>query len=133
MSFDGLDDACWLPDVPVAKEQEWRLRVAQFGDGYQQRILDGINALDTKWNVVFSNRQQALLVEMDTYLASKKGAAFNFMDPLTEIVNEVFCDNWQITLDVKRKRDPITWNSVHYGTLSAEFVLANGVGIGPIV
>jgi phage-related protein len=133
MSFDGLDDACWLPDAPVSKEKEWRVRVAQFGDGYQQRMLDGINALNVKWNVTFSNRQKAVLIEMDNYLSSMKGSAFNFMDPATEVVYEVFCDQWMVSIDVIRKRDPVTWNSVMYGTLAAEFILANGVTIGPIV
>jgi phage-related protein len=133
MSFDGLDDACWLPDAPVSKEKEWRVRVAQFGDGYQQRMLDGINALNVRWNVTFSNRQKAVLIEMDNYLSSMKGSAFNFMDPATEVVYEVFCDQWTMSIDVIRKRDPVTWNSVMYGSLVAEFVLANGVTIGPIV
>jgi phage-related protein len=133
MSFDGLDDACWLPDAPVAKEKEWRVRVAQFGDGYQQRMLDGINALNVKWKVIFSNRNNSVLIEMDNYLSSMKGSAFNFMDPSTGVVNEVFCDQWEVAIDVVRKRDPVTWKSVMYGSLTAEFVQANGVTIGPIV
>lgn len=131
MFFDNTDP-CWVPDVPLGVDQEWRLRVAQFGEGYQQRILDGINALNLRFKVNFGNRPQAVLLDIDAYLSSMKGGAFPFIDPVSELSFSVFCDQWSISWDIKRKRDPVTWEQIFYGTLSAEFERANGVLIGPI-
>lgn len=132
MYFDG-SDPCWVPVLPYGIEQDWRLRKAQYGDGYEQRILDGINALNLKWQVSFPNLPQVKLLDMDSYLTSMKAAAFPFTDPVTELTYSVFCDAWSISWDVKRKKDPVTLNYQFYGTLSAEFVRANGVQIGPII
>jgi len=132
MYFDGTDP-CWVPVLPIGIEQDWRLRKAQYGDGYEQRILDGINALNLKWQVSFPNLPQVKLLDMDAYLTSMKAAAFPFTDPVTELTYSVFCDAWSISWDVKRKKDPVTLNYQFYGTLSAEFVRANGVQIGPII
>lgn len=132
MYFDG-SDACWIPAVPYGIDQEWRLRIAQFGDGYSQRILDGINALNLTFNLQFPNRPQTKILDMDAYLTSMKAAAFPFTDPVTEKTYSVFCDKWSISWDVRRKvRDPVTLNYEYYGTLTAEFVRANGIQTGPI-
>lgn len=129
--FDGTDP-CWIPAVPYGVDQEWRLRVSQYGDGYQQRILDGINALGLKFNLTFPNLPHAILLDMDAYLTSTKAAAFPFMDPVSQLTYSVFCNAWSISWDIKRKKDPVTLLYAYYGTLSAEFERANGVEIGPI-
>lgn len=128
--FDNLDP-CWIPDAGYAKEQTWRLRTAQFGDGYQQRILDGINALDKKFTVTFYRTEQQL-IDMDNYLAGQMGSAFPFVEPLTDINYSVWCDTWTITWDVRRKRNPVTFNIQWYGTLAAVFNKANGVTVAEI-
>ena len=67
-----------------ARDQEWRLRIAQFGDGYQQRTLDGINALDLKWSLTFDNRERPTCCwPWSTTCRPAKGAAFPFHDPAT--------------------------------------------------
>lgn len=130
MYFDGTDP-CWIPAVPIAIDQQWRLRKAQFGDGYEQRILDGINALALKWTLTFPNLPSHILLDMDAYLTSMKAAAFPFTDPVTQISYTVFCDSWSISWDVKRKlRDPETGLYIFRGSLNAEFYRGNGVQIG---
>lgn len=121
--FDGTD-ICWIPDTPTAKQSEQRLKIAQFGDGYQQRTLDGINALNLKWSLTWENRKESEIKAMDSYLAACQGAPFRFRDPLTQVLYWVFCDLWQTELSVERKRSNFT---ERWGTLSAEFVKANGV------
>jgi phage-related protein len=121
--FDG-SDPCWIPTVPIGVDREWRLRKAQFGDGYQQRTLDGINALDLKFTVAFENRESAIIVAMNDYLEAAKAHSIPFKDPVTGIVYKVFCDAWHIEWSPSRRQAGVT---VYYGTLSAEFVRANGV------
>lgn len=122
MSFDGTDP-CWLPDTPVGRDDEWRLRVAQYGDGYAQRTLEGINALDMTWKVTFTNREPAVLNAMLDFLVAEKASAFLFLEQQTGRTYKVFCDKWSVSWDIRRR------GGVYYGTLSAEFVKANGVTI----
>ena len=123
MSFDG-STPCWIPDIPITTEREWRLRIAQFGDGYQQRMLDGINALDLRWSLSFENKTSDVLLAMDAYLQEQEASSFPFRDPVSGILYNVFCDAWQLQWGPSRRRDGVT---TYYGSLSAEFAKANGV------
>lgn len=122
MSFDG-SDTCWIPDVPISRDDEWRLRVAQFGDGYSLRTLDGINALNRKWSLTWATREAAVVNAMVAFLEAEKASSFPFLEEQTGITYQVFCDAWRVDWDLRRRGG--TW----YGTLSAEFVKANGVTV----
>ena len=101
MAFDGTDN-CWYPDIPLARDDEWRLRVAQFGDGYAQRILDGINALNQKWQVTFENREAAVINAMANYLVAQKASSFQFREPQTGVMYDVWCDTWHVEWALRR-------------------------------
>lgn len=120
MAFDGTDN-CWMPDVPVARDDEWRLKVAQFGDGYAQRTLDGINALNRKWSLTWATRDAATVNDIVAFFEAQKASAFTFLEQQTGITYKVFCDAWHIDWDLRRR------GGIWYGTLSAEFTKANGV------
>lgn len=121
--FDGTD-ICWIPDEPVPRSSEVRLQIAQFGDGYEQRTTDGINPVGKIWHLIWENRKESEVKAMDAYLEACKGAPFRFLDPLTQTLYWVFCDNWQVDLSVVRKRQGQTQR---WGSLSADFRKANGV------
>lgn len=121
--FDG-SDPCWVPDLPVTMDQEWRIREAAFGDGYAQRILDGINALNVKFNVSFDTRPADIIQAMLDYFVALQGAAFPFKDPATGVTYQVWCDSWRVDWSLKHGNPKI-----YYGTLSAEFRKANGVAL----
>ena len=123
--FDGSDH-CWIPDVPAPRQNELRLRIAQFGDGYQQRTLDGINAKMLRWNLMWANRKLSEVLAMDAYLTAEKGSSFLFLDPLSSVTYRVFCDTWQTDLSVERRRQGMIEK---WGTLTAEFYKANGSGV----
>lgn len=125
MAFDGSDQ-CWVPDVPIGRKEKWRLDIAQFGDGYAQRVLDGINALDQQWSVSFELRPFAVINAMLNYLVTQKGNSFQFKEPATKVVYDVWCDEWQVDW-VLRRKGPTPTDPVWYGTLTAEFVKANGI------
>jgi phage-related protein len=110
-----------MPDAPVSRDDEWRLRIAQFGDGYVQKTLDGINALDRKWSLTWSLRSAADINAMVAFLEAEKASAFDYLEQPTGLTWKVFCDAWRVDWDLRRP------GGVWYGTLSAEFVKANGV------
>jgi phage-related protein len=122
MAFDGTDN-CWMPDVPLARDDEWRLRIAQFGDGYQQRTLDGINALDRKWSLTWSLRSAADINAMVAFLEAEKASSFPYLEQPTGITWKVFCDAWRVDWELRRP------GGIWHGTLSAEFIKANGVSV----
>lgn len=125
MSFDG-SVACWVPDTPIQENPTWRLKRAQFGDGYEQRMLDGINALDRTWDLTWNVRTKDDLLAMDAFLESEGASSFQFRDPASQQLYNVFCNEWQITWEPARR---VQGEWVYYGTLAATFEKANGVGI----
>lgn len=124
--FDGSDPA-WCVAVPMNAQTDWRLRVAQFGDGYSQRCLDGINALNRKWSVRFESKPASVIQAMDAYLVAEKASSFPFRDPATGVVYSVFCDTWSVDWVKATVVNGVTTQLL--GTLSAEFARANGVTV----
>lgn len=118
MSFDG-SDICWVPDEPYGRSEEPRLQIAQFGDGYQQRLLDGINSLRQTWRLSWMRKSEEIIAMRD-YLVAREGGAFLFQDPVTGETVNVWCDSWDIDWNVKRTSGQ--W----YGELSAVFERAYG-------
>ena len=55
---------CYAPSWPVAIDREPRMNVAKMGDGYEQRILDGLNWMETTWNLKWPMRPRAILMDM---------------------------------------------------------------------
>lgn len=124
MSFS---DGAWCPDIALEAGRKWRLDKAQFGDGYAQRALDGINALDQQWRVSWSIRPRDLLLEMDAYLKATKAHSFLFLDPGTGQTFTVLCDEWSLLWQASRPDAP--WELAAFGQLSATFIKANGVTV----
>jgi|TARA_B110000495_G_C23028839_1_gene612070 phage-related protein len=96
-----------VPDKGLSRSSKPRVRVAQFGDGYQQRVADGINATEESFSVSFSNRSKAEADDINAFFVLKKGViAFNFTvpdsnsstndsagSPVTTV--KVICSEWQ--------------------------------------
>ena len=48
-----------VPDKTLNRQTQPKVRIAKFGDGYQQRIADGLNTLRDTFTVNFVNRLKA--------------------------------------------------------------------------
>ena len=46
----------YIPSRDFSSSTNSRVRTAKFGDGYSQRVADGINIRDQKWSLTFKNR-----------------------------------------------------------------------------
>lgn len=123
---------CWIPRTPVGDHYEARLRVTPFGDGYAQRVLDGINNVDIRWSLTWEMLAEPDLFAMDAYLSQEQGNAFQFRHPMTLEMHFVICDEWTIEWvwrrrEVKEKAGEGVSAIMHYGTMTAEFIKFYGV------
>lgn len=125
MAFDGTDRD-WCPALPAPMADGFRLRVAQFGDGYAQRTLDGINFQRRRWQLRFEMKTDDVIADMLAYLEAQRGNSFSYCDPSSGKYYQVNCDEW--TVDWLRAKFAASGNRTELrGTLSAEFVQAFGV------
>jgi len=71
-----------LPDKGLSASFQPRVLTAQFGDGYQQRVLDGINNSPRSFGVSFNTRTKAEIDDIAGYFNSLSGVTkFNFNIP----------------------------------------------------
>ena len=86
-------------DRGFQRKTQHRVLVAQFGDGYSQRVLDGINPKNEEFMVSFNNRSASSINLLAKYLDFQAGKSFTFTvtdyDGDTGI--KVMCDSYDIT------------------------------------
>jgi len=93
------------PDKSLAKKSKPKVHLASFGDGYEQRLADGINSITESFGVSFKTRPKVDIDHIVGYLESLKGVtAFNFTIPDNnasgnERVIKVVCDDYSISYD----------------------------------
>jgi phage-related protein len=120
--FDG-SSGCWWPSIPVTENTETRLRTTQFGDGYAQRVVDGINYTKKTWTLTFTMKPQDVIDAMDAFLTATKGTAFAFKHPVRQTITMVYCDKWNINWALKKFETSST-DFDAYGTLTCDFYTA---------
>ncbi|MDG6894514.1 phage tail protein [Volucribacter amazonae] len=83
---------CPKPGYSIASEP--RRKVNQFGDGYQQRQVDGLNPLLREYQLTFNlNHRQAK--QFEQFLIKKGGVtAFLFREKPKENLIKVVCPKW---------------------------------------
>ena len=89
-----------LPDKGIGRQSTPRVLVGKFGDGYEQRLVDGINSVEETFSVTFNNRTAAEIDDITGYFASLKGAtSFTYTIPDDnaaggELAIKVVCQNY---------------------------------------
>jgi len=105
-----------VPDRGQKRNNKPRVFVANFGDGYEQRIANGINSLEQIIDVAFTTRPKADIDDIVAFFESKGGVTnFNFTlsdsnAGGSEETIKVVCDTWDQT-----------WVYDDYYTLNAQF------------
>ena len=100
------------PDKSLKRASKPKVHLATFGDGYEQRLADGINSVKETYNVSFQTRPKADIDDIVGYLDSLKGVtAFNFTIPDSNQISDVgsltagettikvVCDGFDISYD----------------------------------
>ena len=60
------------PDKQLSKASNPRVLTAKFGDGYEQRAVDGINNLNETYTLTFKTRPKADIDDIVAFLDSKQ-------------------------------------------------------------
>ena len=100
IGFTDLTSTVRVPDKGMSRSTEPVRHTVQFGDGYQQRMVEGINPLKETYSVAFSNRSRAEIDDITAFFESKKAVtAFSFTIPDTnsggnERTIKVVCSKW---------------------------------------
>lgn len=89
------------PDRSLSRASAPKVLVAKFGDGYEQRVADGINSIEENFSISFVNRTKEEIDDITGYFSSLAGAtSFNYtisdsnVSPSGETTIKVICDQW---------------------------------------
>ena len=103
IGFTDLNSVQRVPDKSLSIPYKPKVLKIQFGDGYEQRIAEGINNIAQEIAVTFTNRPKAEIDDIVAFFVNKAGVtAFNFTYPDTngsgsETTIKVVCDDWSQT------------------------------------
>ena len=108
------------PDKQLSKKSNPRVLTAKFGDGYEQRAVDGINNLNETYTLTFKTRPKADIDDIVAFLDSKQNVTkFTLTLPDTnnttrsgerdvKVVSETYTTNYEYddfyTLNVTLRR-----------------------------
>ena len=92
-----MADWVWVESAGTSLDEEPRVRASRFGDGYEQRAPDGINAQGQSWSLQFNGVDNAIADEMVAFLRANGIAGFDYV-PLWETVKvRAICRKWRRT------------------------------------
>ena len=98
------------PKYGASQAKAPRVKSAQFGDGYEQRVGDGINLIRRPWPLNFEGTK-AEIEEIDTFLENEQGiTSFNWTPPIG-LAGKFICREWATAI-----------NEYDNWTLSATFI-----------
>ena len=91
-----------VPDKTMTKQSTPKVLRASFGDGYEQRIVNGINNIEEEYSVSFRNRLKEDIDDIVVFLDGKGGVTkFPFTIPDSnnttttgEHTIQVVCENY---------------------------------------
>jgi len=89
----------WLPDYGASYEIKPSVRVAKFGDGYEQRQANGLNPQAKTWSLQFPSRSDAEASAISAFLAARGAVeSFDWTDP-SGGVGKYVCRGWSLAKD----------------------------------
>ena len=84
----------WLPEYGASVDLKPKVNRAVFGDGYEQRIRDGINAKIRAWNITFM-KSSADIDTIEAFLSNEAGAGSFDWTPPRGAIGKWVCDSWK--------------------------------------
>ena len=92
-----------LPDIKlsygVSKDIAPRVLMANLGDGYKQRAVDGINSMPEKWELTWENISDTDADTLDNFFTTYAGAdSFDWTAPRASSSSKYICSGWKRTI-----------------------------------
>ncbi len=102
----------WIPDTGATLTKEPRIRKARFGDGYEQRAQDGINANMQKRALTFSGRSLVECDAIQAFLDARGGVeSFYYAHP-RDIQRLWLCRTWSVQEEFNSRNVTATFEEV---------------------
>lgn len=90
----------WVPSKSFTKSVKPRVINAQFGDGYSQRMINGINSITREWSVSFNSKSLSVANSIESFLVARKGVeGFLWVPPGEATTYAVICPEWSRSYD----------------------------------
>lgn len=92
-----------IPDKTLQRSTKPKVRRAAFGDGYEQRLVQGINPLDQSYSINFATRDNEEIDDLVAFLDANQGVtSFAFTIPDSNAVGgettiRVVCEDYSLT------------------------------------
>lgn len=84
----------WIPEYGADVETKPKVNKASFGDGYEQRVRDGINTKIRTWNLTFM-KSSTDIDSIDAFLSTAAGTSSFEWVPPRGATGKWVCDNWK--------------------------------------
>lgn len=88
-----MTEFIYCPAPGASQEITPKVRTAVFGDGYQQRVGDGINTLPRKWSLTFT-RRTADIDAIEEFLTDAGGIESFSWTPPSGLPGLWICKSW---------------------------------------
>lgn len=104
LGFTDLTSTQRVPDKGLNSSNTPRTFTVEFGDGYEQRVANGINALAQSFSVSFDTRPKAEIDDIIAFFVNKAGVtafSFTYADSNNsgETTIKVVCEDWSQSWD----------------------------------
>jgi len=95
---DPASDIVVVADRGLSRQSSHRVLTASFGDGYEQRSLDGLNTKNDMFNLTFNNRDAEEINRIAAFFDAKAGKNFTFIvtDHSGDTSLKVVCESYNI-------------------------------------
>lgn len=87
----------WIPDYGASVDTKPTVLKSKFGDGYEQRVGDGINLLPRKWNLNFY-REPSEIASIISFLEARYGVEAFDWTPYVGSAGKWVCSEWKHTI-----------------------------------
>lgn len=85
----------WVPDQDPERAVEARVLSASFGDGYEQRLRDGLNSMPETWTLEFTTRTSTEIRAIEDFLEALAGVSnFDWVTPRGD-TKKFTCKAWK--------------------------------------
>ena len=104
----------YKPTYSASKRSEPKTRTTRFGDGYEQRILFGLNQNPKEWTLTFDvTDEDANVIEAFLDARAADSASFDWTPPDSNTSYKWVCPSWSREMyEFLRRRIDVTFRQV---------------------